>query len=342
MTHPIYYIGIDISSTSFTAVACTRPNEFLSKPEEFENSQTGFGECATWLASFGISPETSVVCMEATGVYGERLAYFLYEQQYQLAVEPPLKVKKAFYPHGHKNDRVDSQQIAEYAFRFYDRLTFWQPRKEVLEQVKTLLATREQFVNQRTACKNTLKSLKRKQVRVFAAEKALLDQIASFTQLVKQLEKETWALIKTDPHCKQTFDLLRSIPGVGKFLAGHMTVVFFSRSEDLFNHRKVAAYLGIAPYEHQSGTSVYKRPSSRHYGPPAIRKLLHLGARSICFHRPSFHAYYNRKLAEGKKPTLVLNNVSNKLVKIMCAVVRNQTPYTPEYRSAKPFSLTRS
>ena len=316
MTHPRYYIGIDISSATFTAVACTSPNEYLTEPKEFENTLTGCEEFAAWLASFGISPEASVVCMEATGVYGERLAYFLYDQHYPLAVEPPLKVKKAFYPHGHKNDRVDSQQIAEYA--------------------------REQLVNQRTASKNTLNSLKRKQVRVFAAEQALLDQITALNQLIKQLEKECWALLRTDPNFKQTFDLLTTIPGVGKLLAGHMTVVFFSRSEDPFNHRKIAAYLGIAPFEHQSGTSVYKRPSSRHYGPPAIRKLLHLGARSICTHRPSFHAYYIRKQAQGKKPTLVLNNVSNKLVKIMCAVVRNRTPYIPDYISAKPVSLTRS
>ena len=79
MTHPRYYIGIDVSSVTFTAAACTDPEGFLSKPEEFENAQTGYEGFTAWLALFDISPESSVVCMKATGVYGERLAYYLHE-----------------------------------------------------------------------------------------------------------------------------------------------------------------------------------------------------------------------------------------------------------------------
>ncbi len=103
--------------------------------------------------------------MEATGVYSEVLAHFLAANGYPVAIEPPLKVKRAFKPAGHKSDPVDSPQIAEYAYRFWDELSLWNPRAEILEQIKTLLTTREQFVVQRTGHQNALQALQRKRVR---------------------------------------------------------------------------------------------------------------------------------------------------------------------------------
>jgi transposase len=79
--------------------------------------------------------------MEATGVYSEALAYFVHANGYRIAVEPPLKVKRAFDTCGHKSDAVDSRQIAEYACRCVDELAFWQPKAAILEQIKVLLTT---------------------------------------------------------------------------------------------------------------------------------------------------------------------------------------------------------
>jgi transposase len=61
-----------------------------------------------------VTAENSVVCMEATGVYGQALAYFLVTHKYRVSVEPPLKVKRAFPTHGHKNDITDSENLAAY------------------------------------------------------------------------------------------------------------------------------------------------------------------------------------------------------------------------------------
>ncbi len=74
-------------------------------------------------------PETTILCMEATGVYGEALAYHLAER-YSVAIEPPLKVKSAFPTSGPETDAVNSEHIAEYACRYQDELTLWQPPTE--------------------------------------------------------------------------------------------------------------------------------------------------------------------------------------------------------------------
>ena len=78
-----------------------------------------------------------------------------------------------------------------------------------------------------------------------------------------------------------------------------------------------------------------KRPI-RHYGPKASRKLLRLAAQSVATHDASFRRYYLRKLEEGKAKALVLNNIANKLLKVACAIVRDNTRYIKEHRSIHP------
>ncbi len=77
-------------------------------------------------------------------------------------------------------------------------------------------------------------------------------------------------------------------------------------------------------------------PTSRHYGPPTLRKLLYLAACSVRTHKKQFQQYFFRKLAEGKHKKLVLNNIQNKILKIACAVVRSQQPYIANYVSVNP------
>lgn len=67
-----------------------------------------------------------------------------------------------------------------------------------------------------------------------------------------------------------------------------------------------------------------------------MRKLLHLAARSVVTHRVEFKEYYLRKQAEGKPKRLILNNVENKLLKIIWAIIREEKPYSPRYRSVNP------
>lgn len=339
MRKPKYYVGIDMSSASFTVSVGTTPWKMITEAVEFENNTDGFSAMLSWMEGNDIQADQAVLCMEATGVYGEGLAYFLSAKHYPLAIEPPLKVKRAFMPQGHKNDRVDSQQIAEYSYRFYDELRYWQPREAVLEQIKVLLSTREQFVTQMTTHRNALKTLKRKVIATPLAETLHQQSIDRIKKSIKEIDVEIQRLIDQDPKYGQMIRLLVSIPGVGLLLASNILLVIESSPNDPLNPRQLAAYLGICPYEHRSGRSVYKPATSRHYGPAKARKLLYLASLSVRTHDPTFRKYFLRKVAEGKPKKVVLNNIANKLLKIMCAVIRTQTPYIPGYRSIHPALL---
>ena len=128
---------------------------------------------------------------------------------------------------------------------------------------------------------------------------------------------------------------LKTIKGVSNLLTANMLVVTNGFTSGK-HHKQLASYLKIAPLQYQSGSSVFKKPQTPHYGPSVVRKLLYLAALSAVNYNHAFKKYYLRKQAEGKVKKLVLNNVQNKLIKIMCAMIRNQKPYIDNYHSINP------
>ncbi len=332
-----FYVGIDIASNDFAASIFTDTKTAVQTLTEIPNDYSGFAQFQKWLVSNQVQSDNCIICLEATGVYGEALSYWLVTKGYPVAVEPPLKVKRAFSDKSHKNDKADSKKIAEYAYRYTDELKLWQPKANAIEQIKVLLMTREQLVEQKTALLNTLKTLQRKVVQTPLANQIYHKNIDQFTDQIKKIEKELEKLIDKHPDFKITIRSLKSIPGVGFLLGANFLVATDGFENELTtNSRKAAAYIGICPYQHSSGTSVYKKPRIPKYGPARLRKLLHLAARSVKTHNEQFALYYNQKFAQGKQPKLILNNISNKLLKIMCAVVRTQKSYVDNYVSIHP------
>ena len=165
MDHPKVVVGLDVGAETFAAAALRSAGEAGEIKGSIANTPEGFDELTAWMKERGITKEKSAVCLEATGVYGEALCYYLISRGYRVAVESPLKVKRAFAQSAHKNDTVDARQIAEYGHRFYDELQWWNPPSEVMEQLHMLLGAREQFVTQRIANINALKAMQRKVVK---------------------------------------------------------------------------------------------------------------------------------------------------------------------------------
>jgi transposase len=340
MEHVQFYVGIDISQDDFACSILTSPDSPVQTLEDIPNDISGFEKLESWIISNQVLSDNCVICLEATGVYGESLCYWLISKGFKVAVEPPLKVKRAFSDKSHKNDKVDSRTIAEYAYRYFDELRLWRPKNEIVEHIKVLLMTREQLVKQKTALNNTLKALKKKVVQTPFANKIYENNINLLKKQIKDIEKEVQKHIDKHPDFKNTVRFLDSITGVGLLLAANFLVISNGFENELaINYRQAAAFIGICPYEHRSGTSVYKKPRIPKYGPSVARKLLHLAARSVITHNENFNRYFMLKLSQGKNKSLIINNVSNKLLKIMCAIIRTQRPYVKNYVSINPNSV---
>ena len=337
MVKPKFYIGLDVSSSDFAASVFSDPKQKPKTKYPFANSPDGFEDFKKWLIELGIDKEHCLVCIEATGVYSEELCYWLKAKDYVVALEQPLKVKRAFQYKGHKTDPIDSKQIAEYAFRYFDQLHYWEPKHDLIEQLRVLLAIREQFIQQRTANKNALKAVLRKVVQTPLANQSLEKNIDNLKGAIEKIESEMHQLIEKEQHFKKLVSFLSSIKSVGFLLSVNFLVISQGFNSPLaVNHRKAAAYIGICPYQHTSGTTVYKRPTSSFMGPSRMRKLLYLAAVSSIKHNPKLREYYLHKVAEGKSKRLTLNNMQNKLLKVMCAIIRTEKPFLKNYVSLHP------
>ena len=166
MTKNTFFIGLDIACENFVASIYQSPKQSVITREDIKNTFDGSNVFILWLKEHGLSKTNCIIYMEATGVYNEAIAHYLVSQGFRVSVEPPLKVKGAFDPIGHKTDPVDSKQIAEYAYRYSDELRFWPAKDEIIEKTKHLLTAREQFTKQSTAIKNAMKAYQKHIVQV--------------------------------------------------------------------------------------------------------------------------------------------------------------------------------
>ena len=332
----MYYIGIDPAAETFTA-SIFKEGERKGKPRTFAAEASD--ELLAWISEAGCTRQGTLICVENTGVFCEMLLYQLHAAGWPLVLIEPIKVHRAFEKARPKSDEIDSVKIAEYAWRYRDKLALWTPHEAVVEQIKVLLSTREQIVGQQTALTNSRQTLRRKWIQTPTANNSLDVLITQTRVQIKELEEEIKRLIKAHPTLAATVALISTAPGVGLLLASHLLVLTAGFTRAL-NYRQLARHLGIAPLPHTSGTSVNRKPRSRGKGPKTMRKLLHLAARSMVTHKAQFKHYYARKLAQGKPKKVVLNNVSNQLLRIICGMLKNNQPYIEGYVSVNPRLLT--
>jgi transposase len=341
MNNVKYFIGIDISSEFYTVSVLKQPEGKYVSFQNFDNSLDGFKNMSSEFQSHGIVIEDSIVCMEATGVYNDHLAYYLVEQGFKVSIENPLKVKRSFSISNKKTDSVDSQQIAEYSYRFLDKLQIWTPKDSIIEGSKALLNAREQFVKQKTALTNAKHAESRKKFPNGKAIEMYDKMINEYNTNIKLVENEIKELIKKDPNYQQRVSNVMSIPGIGLIITTYLFAYTNGFSLDM-DYKKLCNYIGIAPLEHQSGKSIHRKPTSSKVGPGSLRKLLYLAAMVSKKYNKSHNHYYLRKTAEGKSGKLVLNNIGNKLLKLVVAIVKSGKPFNENFCSINPIFLKNS
>jgi transposase len=163
----IYFVGIDISSEFFTVSIYQKKTDNKKTYKNFENSTTGFNQLIKEIQKLTFEKNEITFCMESTGVYGEKLAYFLYDTGHTVAVENPLKVKRSFGISNKKSDAIDSLKIALYAYRFLDELNIWKPKPRIIEEIRILMAQRVQLNKQKDQITMQEKLLRKKSFMLF-------------------------------------------------------------------------------------------------------------------------------------------------------------------------------
>jgi transposase len=286
-------IGIDISSK--TLDICVK------KGDEVEHSTIG-NEVKTIRAFFKkYSKEDTMVAMENTGRYNWNLFEVLPEFTFKVYVISPLHLKKSMGLVRGKNDKVDAQRIVQFFVKNHQELRPWVCPDVAIQKLKIWITER----NARIKSKRQLCTMNKDypKMKSLGMDKSLIKMnkklIESLDVQIIAIEKEIELLLKVDAHIQKQADLIRTIPGVGKVLC--WTILAKTNGfTTIQTPREMACYCGVAPFEYQSGTSIYRRPSVSNLADKTLKSLLHLGALSAIRLKNDLGEYYRRKVAEGK------------------------------------------
>lgn len=323
-----YFIGIDISKDIFDVCWCCEEQSDRFIYGKFANSASGCKQLLVWLKNHKVALDQCFFAMEHTGWYTLELCCFLQDNQLAFALYSPLHLKRSLGLARGKNDRVDAQRIANYAFLHRHQLTTTLLPSTSLLKLKNLFAFRERLVKNQTTLKQTIKDLK--DTAHLVDNKFIIQESEKQLKLVKQqieqTEKQIENTIKEDGQLLHSMKLLCSIPGIGLVTA--VALILATNNFTAFSEsRKFASYCGVAPFEHTSGTSIRGRTKTSHLANKRIKTLLSNGAATAIQFDKELKIYYQRKLKEGKPKMVVINAVRAKLINRIFATINRGTKY---------------
>jgi transposase len=327
-----YFIGIDLSKKKIDlAVLDASAKVVLEK--EVKNTTSDLTKFIVMLLKkLNTSPSQLLICCESTGIYSKPLKLTCQKLNCVLWVENALKIKRAATDFRGKTDRKDALRIAEYALRYKDKqLAHIEPTPEIAE-IGVLQKARHSLQEQIKGLKNQLREAKTHDTFEYSilntcykkALNTLTKELKAINSLIQQKVDENKPL-------KQNVDLLKSIPGIG--LQNALGFIIYTQNFNRFkNANQLACFAGVVPFPTQSGT-IQKRDRVSHFANKTLKALLHMAAMATVRIPGELQNYFIRKVAEGKNKMLVINNIRNKLVKRIFAVIERQTPYSDDVQN---------
>ena len=262
--------------------------------------------------------DVALIVLEATGGFETTVAGALCAAGLPLAVVNPRQIRDFARATGRlaKTDALDAALIA----RFADVIRP-DPRPVPDEQARSLgelIGRRRQIVEMMTAERNRRGRLTSRRM------------VKSVDRLLKALQRELSDLeadldetIRGTPAWRETDDLLKSVPGIGDVTA--RTLIAELPELGTLDRKKIAALVGVAPFNRDSGT--FRGTRTIWGGRANVRAALYMAALVASRHNPILSCFYQRLLKAGKPKKVALTAVMRKLLTILNAIVRDQTPW---------------
>jgi transposase len=318
-------LGIDISKKDFHVVLLT--GETRTKPRKFTNDPQGFESLQQWLKQKEI--EALHACMEATSIYGDALAEFLYSLGFEVSIVNPARIKGFAKSEllRTKTDSVDAALIARFCAAIKPAL--WKPTAPEIKELQALMRRLDSLQEMVTAEHNRLETATTK---VAELTQSHLNYLHEQQTLIKQLISDHF---DQHPDLKQQRDLLVSIPGIGAQTAA-VLLSEIGRIEDYQNARQLAAHAGLTPCERSSGTSVHGKTRLSCTGNSRLRKALYMPAVVSMRHNPLLKAFSDRLLDRGKAKMQAIGAIMRKLVHLAFGILKSQQPFDPNYAIDTP------
>jgi transposase len=317
-------VGIDVAKLKLD-VALKQPKGKW-KTKVVDNTVAGFEQLRAWLAKHGVT--CAHVCMEATGVYWERVAEDLCDHGFAVSVVNPAQIKDFGGAMGvrTKTDAVDAKLIAEFCDSRNPPV--WQAPSKSIRRLRALVGRRDALVDLRTQEKCRLEVATTQEVR-----RSIELVIAHLDEQIAQIERQIQKDIDDDPTLKEQRELLKSIPGIGDTTAA-LFLSHYGGQLRFESARQAVAFAGLDTAKRESGTSVRGKPRMSKKGHSAIRKAVYMPALTAMSRTPWGKTFSSRLISAGKPKKLVLGALMRKIVAIAYGVLKSGTPFNPALHAA--------
>ena len=259
-----------------------------------------------------------LVVMEATGGYETVVASALGAAHLPLAVVNPRQIRDFARATGKlaKTDRIDAAAIAHFAEAVRPAA---RPIADAQAQaLGELVARRRQVIEMMVAERNRRRMATQRRVL-----KAIERHLVLLQAELSELDGDIDGAIRNTPAWQADADLLGSVPGVGPVT--RRTLIAELPELGRLSRRKIAALVGVAPINRDSGTMRGRRAIAG--GRAAVRAVLFMAALVASRKNPPIAAYYHRLRSAGKTAKQALTACMRKLITILNAILRDRKPW---------------
>lgn len=310
MENELHFIGIDVAKAKLDVDILRPDGRHLGK--KFENTPSGHEELVRWLRSHDVSH--AHVCMESTSTYMEDAATYLSDAGYTVSIINPALSKGFAQSEGlrSKTDNVDARMLAHFCRE--KRLPAWEAPHPTERALKALVLRHHALTEMQTQEKNRQETAP--EVQLKSIDVLLQCLGAELTRIEKQIKE----LTDNDPDMKQRRKLLNSIPGIGEKTAA-VLLAYTGLKLRFSTGRQFAAYAGLTPKQHESGSSVMRTSRMSKAGPVHLRGALYMPAMVALYKTAWGKAFRERLEGNGKRPKVIIGAMMRKLAQVAYGVL---------------------
>lgn len=275
----MHYVGIDVSHRHLDFALLNDEGH----PIRTARIANGRRAIAIWIAQLKkkdrVVLDNSLFCLEPTGHYSQLLLEMLVEHQAPTWLAHPMHIKQSLGDQRGKSDPLDALRIAQYAHRFRDKARKFTTDHLKMTKLKQLLMKRQQMVEASTKLKAQISHVNKNMHKELRAAFTRFDksQLRKLQTLIEKVDHMVQVEIEADPEVHERYELICSIPGIGRVLATNLLALTddFTRFS---SPRALACHCGVAPFEHSSGSSIRGKTRTSPKANTWLKSLLHMSA----------------------------------------------------------------
>ena len=304
------YVGIDVSKDQMDVAV--RPT---GRSSSVSYDGAGVNDLVAQLEDL----KPAGVITESTGGLELPLVAALAAASLPIAVVNPRQVRNFARSTGRlaKTDRLDARVLAHFGEAV--RPPMRRLRDEDTQALGAVLARRWQVMGILVAEKNRLRRA------VPEVRPSIEAHIGWLKQELDDLDTDLRQRVQRSPVWREKDDLLRSVPGVGPQVS--LTLLAYLPELGKLNRKQIAALVGVAPFNRDSGP--YRGKRSVWGGRATVRKTLYMGALVATRFNPVLREFYRRLLDAGKPKKVALTACARKLLTILNTMARTGGHWDP-------------